>query len=386
MLKAQFLVMIGNISQSNGVKLMTDKYINVIEKDSSGGSCDVTSSLQPLPGGVNPNLLINGDFIVAQRGTSFDATTTPKNDDDTYLLDRWVLLSDGNNVVDVEQIETAADLPTGGRAAIKYTWETANKQAGLLQIIEGVNARPAIGGPASLSFQAKANGLANLRAAVLSWGSTEDAVTRDVVTTWNGAGTNPTFATNWTAENTPSDLALSSSWETYTIENIDVDTASTTNIAVFVWLDDADAAVNDTLLLTDVKLEVGDMATNFVSRSYTEETMLCYRYFWSVNGGGNLAPFAGVFNGTSVFYAAFVFPAEMNTPLSLSFGGNGLGIPGVFVQGGSVSFAPTSASANFGAWGGRLILNIGGGGGTDGQSGVVEISGSDDSIQFSGEL
>lgn len=242
----------------------------------------------PTSGASAENILINGDFAVAQRGTSFDATTISKNDDDTYLLDRWVLLSDGNDIVDVDQIETAADLPTGARAAMKYTWETANKQAGLLQIVEGINARPAIGGPVSLSFQAKASGLANLRAVVLSWGSTEDTVTSDVVTTWNGAGTNPTFATNWTAENTPSDLALSTSWETFTIENVSVDTANTKNIAVFIWLDDTDAAINDTLFVTNVKFEVGEAVTGLTTKSFADELAYCQRYFTKTYGYGIL--------------------------------------------------------------------------------------------------
>ncbi|MBO6520093.1 MAG: hypothetical protein JJ900_04290 [Rhodospirillales bacterium] len=258
---------------------MTSKYINVIELDDSGSTCVVSSGLVPLPGGAMPNLLINGNFSVAQRGTSFDSTTSPANDDDTYLLDRWVLLSDGDDIVDVDQVETASDLPTGAAAAIKYTWETANKQAGLLQIIEGINARPAIGGTVSLSFQAKGSGLENLRAAVLSWDSAEDSVTSDVVATWAGDGTNPTFATNWTAENTPSDLALSTSWQTFTIEGVDIDTSSMTNVAVFIWLDDTDVAVDDTLFVTNVKLEVGEAATPFVPRSYGDELALCQRYF-----------------------------------------------------------------------------------------------------------
>jgi hypothetical protein len=33
------------------------------------------------------NRLINGDFSIAQRGTSFSGGTT--NADDTYTLDRW---------------------------------------------------------------------------------------------------------------------------------------------------------------------------------------------------------------------------------------------------------------------------------------------------------
>jgi hypothetical protein len=45
------------------------------------------------------NAIINGDFKVSQRGTTFTSATTPANSDDTYLLDRWVLLSDGNDIV-----------------------------------------------------------------------------------------------------------------------------------------------------------------------------------------------------------------------------------------------------------------------------------------------
>ena len=58
------------------------------------------------------NLLRNGDFRVVEHGTLFTATSTPANDDDTYLLDGWVNLSDGDDVVDVSQ--QTATAPTGG--------------------------------------------------------------------------------------------------------------------------------------------------------------------------------------------------------------------------------------------------------------------------------
>ena len=49
------------------------------------------------------NFILNSGFRVAQRGITFDASTTPANDDDTYLLDQWILLSEVNDVVDVTQ-------------------------------------------------------------------------------------------------------------------------------------------------------------------------------------------------------------------------------------------------------------------------------------------
>ena len=62
------------------------------------------------------NALVNGGFRVVQRGTSFTSTSTPANDDDTYLLDRWLLLSDGDDIVDVSQETTV--VPSGAFAAI----------------------------------------------------------------------------------------------------------------------------------------------------------------------------------------------------------------------------------------------------------------------------
>ena len=56
------------------------------------------------------NKIINGNFAVNQRSDdqsetlTYTATTTPANSDDTYLFDRWKLLSDGNDIVDVVSI------------------------------------------------------------------------------------------------------------------------------------------------------------------------------------------------------------------------------------------------------------------------------------------
>ena len=41
---------------------------------------------------MSRNYLLNPDFSVAQRGTSFTSTSSPANSDDTFLLDRWILL------------------------------------------------------------------------------------------------------------------------------------------------------------------------------------------------------------------------------------------------------------------------------------------------------
>jgi hypothetical protein len=230
----------------------------------------------------NKNKIINGNFNIWQRGTSFDSTTTPANSDDTYLADRWILLSDGNDAVDVTK-QTGGGVD-GETPYIRMDVETVSKKFGILQVIENVNCQKLIGNAVSLSFEAKvsdATKLSDIRAVVLAWDSTADTVTSDVISAWGAEGVNPTLVANWTAENTAADLSVLTSWARYEIENISIDTASTTNIAVLIY--ENDVATNDTagslLEITNVQLEIGDEGTPFEDRSFQEELALCQRYY-----------------------------------------------------------------------------------------------------------
>ena len=98
------------------------------------------------------NYLINGAFAIGQRGTSFTSTDSANNDD-TYVLDRWYILSDGNDIIDVSQETTT--IPTNGKYAIALDVETANKKFGIAQIIEGKNCVGLIGDTITFSFKAK---------------------------------------------------------------------------------------------------------------------------------------------------------------------------------------------------------------------------------------
>ena len=260
-----------NIILDNSGKASNDIMIRDIENDEIIALHSHESS---------ENLLINGCLSIFQEGTTIDSTTTPANNDDTYVADGFILLSDGNDIVDVSRDKTG--LPVGARSSIKLDVETASKKFGLFQVVEGLDSRKIIGNKASLSFKAKASVGAtvnNLRAAILSWDGTEDAVISDVVSVWNGAGTDPTLVANWTYENVPSDLALTDSYQTFKIEGIDIDTASTTNMAIFIWVDDVDATVADFLNITDIKLEKGRKATLVDHKDIEATISQCERQF-----------------------------------------------------------------------------------------------------------
>jgi len=224
------------------------------------------------------NRLINGDMAVAQRGTTITAPN-----DDTYHLDRWLIVSDGNDAVDITQSSTA---PTNQLYSCALDVETEDKKFGIVQFIENKNCTGLIGQTATLSFKAKASAvdkLDNVKCAIISWSSTADSVTSDIVSAWGAEGTNPTLASNLTYENTPANLNVTTSWVTYSVSAA-IDTSSTTNVAVFIWSDVTDTTAGQFLYITDVQLEVAAAASDFEFLPYDVNLRRCQRYCYVVNG------------------------------------------------------------------------------------------------------
>ena len=251
------------------------------------------------------NALINGDFRVAQRGTSFTGATVPLNSDDTYLLDRWILLSDGNDIFDVTQ---STEAPTNGLYSLALDVETTNKKGGILQIIERKNCIGLIGEQVTFSFWAKVSAttkLDNVKCAILAWDSTADTVTSDIVSAWGVEGTNPTLVANWTYENTPANLGVTTSWVQYSV-TATIDTASTTNIGVFIWSDVTDTTAGDFLYITDVQLERGSVATPFERRPVSVERSMCKWYAEWLGGGANVYEPFGYGSATAATTAVIV--------------------------------------------------------------------------------
>src|SRR5574343_151483 len=235
----------------------------------------------------NRNLLINGCFRVNQRVTIFTSATTPANSDDTYLLDRWYIISDGNDIVDVTQ---STERPTTKfLKAVALDVETTNKKFGIVQVIENQNAEYVIGDTVVFSFYAKVSSttkLDNVKAAIVSWSSTADSVTSDLISAWGNENVNPTLAANWTFENTPANLSVTTSWARYSVSAA-IDTASTTNVAVMIWSDVTDTTAGDFLYITGCQLELGSSPTTFEYRPISTEIDLCQRYYEKSFNMGN---------------------------------------------------------------------------------------------------
>lgn len=313
----------------------------------------------------NPNLLLNGGFWQAQRGTTFDATTTPTSDDGNYTLDRWAQLSDGADRCDITQ-ETSV-VPTGSYAAIKFDVETVgspSEKFGIIQILEARDSAAIIGGVATLSFKARttSGAVENLRAGIFSWSSTADSPTLDLVNAWSVEGTDITTIANWTLESPADvDFALSDTYQTFAIRNVSIDTASAANVAVFIWVDDTDLIATNVFYIADVKLEKGSDDTEFQNPTFGVDQLACKRFYErftydsaSNEAIGNLPQFDAT---PDTFFGIFRYDVEKRTQPSITF--TGFATFQVEHDASSPPVAVSIAAARIGRYGCRIAADFG---------------------------
>jgi hypothetical protein len=98
------------------------------------------------------NAIINGDFSIAQRGTSFLSYNG-------YVMDRWAVSENATGIWDISRI----DGPFEGTYALRMTCSTADPSIGdndyyhIFQKIEGYNVRSFRNNPITLSFYVRSS-------------------------------------------------------------------------------------------------------------------------------------------------------------------------------------------------------------------------------------
>lgn len=220
------------------------------------------------------NYLINGDMRVNQRGTMPTA-------DNAYTVDRWRMLLGAASVCTPSQ--EVSDVPGGGsRRALKLAvTATNNNKFGAFSPLEGVDIWPLRSQVVSLSMSLKVSNarIGDVRAAVLQWTGTEDAISATPITTWGNEGAGiTTYSGSWAQANTPANLGVTTSWARYYIPAITI-SASATNLGVFIWSDDKTTTAADYLLITDVQLEEGTDSTDFERVHMQQSLARCQRYY-----------------------------------------------------------------------------------------------------------
>ena len=307
----------------------------------------------PIQTNANPaNLLDNGDFCVQQHvGDRSDidrdvtsACETPGGGNDNYdvPIDRWHIVSDGNDVVNVRRLSHAQNLGVDvlgtafARSAIRLTVTAAGaaKKFGLLQNIEAAVSQGIIDEQyadwSALSFYAcqnAANHLSQVRMAIIGWSGTINELTATPISAWNASGASPSLAASntagpgFTVSHTPP-ASDGVTWTRFSIPD-GVVPAGTKNIRVMIWVNAPAASVaGDWLQLTWCKVERGRNVTPYAEKPYVQELAACRRHYQhlgyqemdasadankcAIGGGQNIG-------GSS----DFVFLAHLSSPFSM---------------------------------------------------------------------
>jgi hypothetical protein len=266
------LIYLQDDSDSNNLKLATVQ--NIVDLASGGA-------------GVGPNLIINGNMEIAQRGTSFVAILT-----NNYALDRWSWAQSGNGVVTITQDSDVPSVLVGSSLGVDVTTADGSISAAELYSVryrvEGFDAIPLNMGIAgasniTLSFWVRSTITGVHCAAFRNSASDRSYVaeyTIDVTDTWE-------FKTITLTGD------LTGTWliDTGIGLNLDFVIAAGTNfhttpdawaagefLATLSQVNGMSNAANF-FKIKQVKLEVGSAATAFTPRPFAEELALCKRYY-----------------------------------------------------------------------------------------------------------
>jgi hypothetical protein len=242
--------------------------------------------------GLYRNIIINGDFKIWQRGTSF----TPSSGTLTFTADRFFLFRSTSNSLTVDYNDNAdvGDIfrPFGSMKITSNGAETvdADDRAMFGQYIEGYNYRRLVGKYGTLSFWVKSSVTGTYcisfknedgsRCYVVEY-TINQANTweyKTVTVLFNASGT-------WNVTNgwglfIQFCLVAGSNWKTSTINSwISVDKQASNNQVNFM------NTSGNVFEITAVQLEVGQIATHFENRLYQTELALCQRYYvkWGHN-------------------------------------------------------------------------------------------------------
>lgn len=260
------------------------------------------------------NILLNPGFTYLQRL----AASILANANDSYGIDCWYLLSNGN--VDVVQ-QVAQENGQPNNVALSRVTGTKTAQA---QIVESKSSTFYRGKQLTLSARALSAGNFVLRYAILEWTGTADSVTSDVVNNWASTtytpgnfflGSNLVVAGVGTTQ-------LSSAWTAITPLTATISSVCN-NLIVMFWLDGT-VGVGQGFSLGSTKLEMGVTASPFVLPSQGDIIASCQRYLYSITSNTTNDILAhGFCTGTVVASFGIPLPVIPRVPFtSISLAGS----------------------------------------------------------------
>ena len=243
----------------------------------------------------NRNLIINSAMQVAQRGTSNSSVS-----DGAFVIDRYSLRTSNNGWYAAEQ---SSDAPVGFSHSLKVTSNGANTPASgayifFTQKIEGFNSARLEFGTANaktitISFYIKSSLTGTFAGAIRNSAQNRSypyTFTISSANTWEYKTVTVTGDTTGTWVGSTNGIGLDMIFN--------LGSGSSNSGTAGVWAGagylNATGAVNlvetsgATLFMTGLQLEVGDTATPFEHRSYSDELQRCQRFFQQVDRGSGI--------------------------------------------------------------------------------------------------
>lgn len=252
------------------------------------------------------NVVINGNFDIWQRGTSFSFTSGS-----IYSADRWLTVGNGSGQVGTisQQLFTPGQTDVPGEPAyfLRHavtTAPTGQTYGGLIQNIEGV--RTFAGQKVTVSFYAKAATTMTLPyvqlCQIFGTGGSPSA------TTYNNVATSITIPTTWQKFSF-----------TYTLPSISGKTIGTNGDDLLQLVFNLPQNTTYTFDLASVQVELGAVSTPFERKTLAIETLLCQRYYQVLSRISVFRAAPGGHFGGGVTTATFLTKMRAFPSLSLEY-------------------------------------------------------------------
>ena len=278
-------------------------------RDTANTQENIGGSVAPFVAGKNA--IINGDFGIAQRGTSINTATTTQ----AYTLDRLWVYSNGPAVTTSQQVTgDTTNLPNIQFCARlqRQSGQTSTSPAVWNLPIETRNSIRFVGQSVTLSFYARKS-------------STYTGQFGAYI--YSGTGTDQSGLGGYTGQATVASTgpSLTTTWTRYSVTGTVATTATELRIEFNTGVYSGTAGASDYFEITGVQLEAGSVATPFTTATGTVQGELaaCQRYYWRNTTTllyGNLTPFSGIATSTTSVSYAFQPPVPMRiTPTVIDY-------------------------------------------------------------------
>jgi hypothetical protein len=213
------------------------------------------------------NAIINGNFDIWQRGTSFTGFA-----DGTYMADRWYVGFNGTGATRTVSRQSFAlgqtDVPNEPAYFLRFNQSVAGSGGTYNNVVQRIESvRTFAGKTISISFYAKA----------------ASSITLPSIASQQYFGSGGSPSAN-VATTIASNVSVGTSWAKYTYQvtlpSISGKTLGSDNNDYLTFEIGAPLNTTFTLDIAQVQIEIGSVATEFERRPIGTELELCQRYYW----------------------------------------------------------------------------------------------------------